>query len=158
MFLSQILATLRMGTGGLGLSGTGGDSEGETGADGSPIGGLTGAFTSSSGSSLLTDLAKGVSSFGGHYATGGDVTAGVSYDVGEMGREKFTPTQDGKITPNKDLGGYTYAPVIDARGSNDPAQTEAAVHRAMRQYAPGIVAASAKSQHEMKMRRPSRAA
>jgi Lambda phage tail tape-measure protein (Tape_meas_lam_C) len=157
MFLSQILATLRMGTGGLGASGSGDDDSGATGADGSPIGGLTGAFTSSSGSSLLTDLTKGITSFGGHYATGGDVTAGVSYDVGEMGREKFTPTQNGKITPNKDLGGYTYAPVIDARGSNDPAQTEAAVHRAMRQYAPGIVAASAKSQHEMKMRRPSRA-
>lgn len=40
--------------------------------------------------------------FGGGRAEGGPVQAGVSYDVGERGRETFTPTQSGNITPAMD--------------------------------------------------------
>ncbi len=93
--------------------------------------------------------------FGGHRALGGDVTAGMTYDVGEMGRERFTPTQNGKITPNKDMGGKSGDIHIDARGSNDPAQTEAAVHRAMSQYAPHMARGTATAMAESKSRRPS---
>lgn len=38
-------------------------------------------------------------------AGGGDVRAGRSYMVGERGREMFTPDEDGRITPNHELGG-----------------------------------------------------
>jgi len=81
--------------------------------------------------------------------------AGVTYDVGEMGREKFTPTQNGKITPNKDLGGQSHTFNIDARGANDPAQTQAAIHRAMVAYAPHMAKGTAMAIQSSKDRRPS---
>lgn len=43
--------------------------------------------------------------FGGGRASGGAVKAGTSYLVGERGAEMFTPTRDGYITPNNQLGG-----------------------------------------------------
>lgn len=43
--------------------------------------------------------------FGGFRANGGPVTAGMSYVVGERGREVFTPSVSGTITPNHALGG-----------------------------------------------------
>lgn len=39
-------------------------------------------------------------------ATGGAVSAGVPYMVGERGREVFIPNVDGQIIPNRDLGGW----------------------------------------------------
>lgn len=38
--------------------------------------------------------------FGGNRATGGPVRAGMSYNVGERGTEKFVPSQNGYIIPN----------------------------------------------------------
>jgi TP901 family phage tail tape measure protein len=43
--------------------------------------------------------------FGGGQAYGGEVEAGKSYMVGELGQERFTPATDGTITPNDELGG-----------------------------------------------------
>jgi len=84
----------------------------------SSIGNLGGGFFSS--------LIGGVT---GHLAGGGDVQAGLTYDVGEMGRETFTPMVSGHITPNSKIGtGAMY--YIDARGAN-AADVEARVHRAL---------------------------
>ena len=56
-------------------------------------------------------------------AVGGPVAAGTSYLVGEQGPEMFTPTTNGRIVPNKQLGGgdtnqtfniYTTDPVLSA--------------------------------------------
>lgn len=128
------------------------------GQQGSTSSSSSSSQSSNAGSFLSKAIGIGSSlfGFGGHFAQGGDVVAGMSYDVGEMGRETFTPTVNGRITPNNKLGGDT-AIHIDARGANDPAQTEAAIHRAMNQYAPHIVAASLKAHSESQKRRPSTA-
>lgn len=43
--------------------------------------------------------------FGGGKATGGPVSSGTTYLVGEKGPELFTPSSAGNITPNHKLGG-----------------------------------------------------
>ena len=43
--------------------------------------------------------------FGGGKATGGFVSAGTSYIVGEKGPEMFSPSQNGYITPNNKMSG-----------------------------------------------------
>lgn len=48
-------------------------------------------------------------------AVGGFVNAGESYVVGERGRELFTPSSSGVITPNNKLGGDTYNIVINSK-------------------------------------------
>lgn len=53
----------------------------------------------------LGDLFGGI--FGGFRATGGPVTAGVPYVVGEQGREMFVPSQNGRIVPNNQMGGVS---------------------------------------------------
>ena len=69
--------------------------------------------------------------FGGGHALGGAVEAGIPIDVGELGRERFTPMVPGRITSNRDLVrsgpaiGY-----IDARGT-DPSLTRANFERAL---------------------------
>ena len=144
-------------------------SKGPMGSDGGSVGGSTdsswntGIGSTASALTPFASLIPGVGpllsgfmgGFGGHRALGGDVTAGMTYDVGEMGRERFTPTQNGKITPTKDMGKKSGDIHIDARGSNDPAQTEAAVHRAMAGYAPHMARGTATAMAESKSRRPS---
>lgn len=160
--LAQIAINTRASGGG--MPGFGGGASGDNsggsgiGIDGLPIGGFAGSMNGDAAGGLLTDFSKGIASFGGGFANGGDVMAGVPIDVGETGKERFVPQTNGRIIPNSQLGNGSQTIHIDARGSNDPAQVEASVHRAMRQYGPGLVAASAKQQHESKMRRPSRAA
>lgn len=59
--------------------------------------------------------------FGGARATGGPVSSGKSYLVGERGPEMFTPSSAGNITPNNQMGGSSsvvFSPVIDARGAD----------------------------------------
>ena len=59
--------------------------------------------------------------FGGARATGGPVSSGKSYLVGELGPEMFTPSSAGNITPNNQMGGSSsvvFSPVIDARGAD----------------------------------------
>ena len=53
-------------------------------------------------------------------ASGGPVTAGTPYLVGERGPELFVPGSSGGIVPNNKMGGVTVSPVynIDARGAS----------------------------------------
>ena len=50
-------------------------------------------------------------------ATGGPVSAGTSYLVGERGMEIFTPRTSGNITPNNKLGGTNVVVNVDASGT-----------------------------------------
>jgi len=50
-------------------------------------------------------------------ATGGPVSAGTSYLVGERGMEIFTPRTSGTITPNNKLGGTNVVVNVDASGT-----------------------------------------
>lgn len=63
--------------------------------------------------------------FGGGKASGGPVSSGTTYLVGEKGPELFTPSSAGNITPNHQLGGQggdiVFAPVVDARGADEAA-------------------------------------
>lgn len=51
-------------------------------------------------------------------ATGGPVSGGTPYMVGERGPELFVPNSSGSIVPNHAMGGVTVN--IDARGSDNP--------------------------------------
>ena len=70
-------------------------------------------------------LVKGISNlisgaFGGGKASGGAVSAGTSYIVGEKGAELFTPKSDGFITPNNQLGGSSTTNIsINVNGALD---------------------------------------
>jgi len=73
--------------------------------------------------------------FGGGHALGGAVAPGVPIDVGELGRERFTPMVAGTITPHNQMSDQQTIMNIDARGT-DPALTRenfqnalAATHR-----------------------------
>ena len=69
--------------------------------------------------------------FGGGHALGGDVAAGVPIDVGELGRERFTPLVPGRITSHADTGrGAPLIGYIDARGT-DPALSRENFTRAL---------------------------
>ena len=59
-------------------------------------------------------LNAGLSLFGGGKATGGPVSKGVTYLVGEEGPELFTPPSSGNIVPNDKLGGGALKLEIDA--------------------------------------------
>jgi len=68
--------------------------------------------------------------FGGGHALGGDVAAGVPIDVGELGRERFTPMVPGRITSHGDMRGGPLIGYIDARGT-DPALSRENFARAL---------------------------
>jgi hypothetical protein len=102
------------------------------------------------GSGLLGSLA---SLFGGHRATGGDVQAGQTYEVGEMGREYFTPTQHGRITPNSKTGGGGVMYYVDARGS-DSAAMNANMARMLAAVHGKAVEDASTVQREAALRRP----
>jgi hypothetical protein len=75
------------------------------------------------GGSLAGSANPFLSSLGGALtgarATGGPVSAGGAYMVGERGPELFVPGASGRIVPNSQLGGgLTYAPVINAQGAD----------------------------------------
>jgi len=80
--------------------------------------------------------------FGGGRATGGPVTAGTTYLVGEQGPELVTMGGNGFVTPNHALGGGSggiSAPVsitIDARGAVEG--TDARVQKAVADMLPAI--------------------
>ncbi len=134
--LSNILGGLSGG------DGSGGDSSGAGSSGG-------GGFFSS-----LFSAVGGLFAGGGGNALGGDVVGGVPITVGELGPEKFVPHTSGSIVPNSSLGHQTHVS-IDARGSHDPAATEAAVHRAMQGYLPHVTAAAIASVHDQHRRQPS---
>ena len=127
-------------------------------AKGSPDPSTSNNSAGSIASSIFGDI---ISAFIPH-ATGGPVMPGRAYLVGERGPEPFFPGVSGTIGTNAAMrsafGGSTtnHLPVyVDARGSNDPAAVNMAVHRAMRSYAPTIIGASAAYQRDMKRRVPS---
>lgn len=121
-------------------------------------GGLLGWLNNSNwASSLFGGKLFGSGSLFGGYATGGDVIAGHAIDVGELGPERFVPYTNGQIIPNSQLTKNAPNIHIDARYSSDPAQTQVAVHRAMRAYYPQSVAAATAAQKDMAARRPSSA-
>ena len=115
------------------------------GADGKSGGGILGSV---------------ISTFVPH-ASGGPVTPGTAYLVGERGPEPFFPGVSGTMGTNAAMrGAFGGGGVninmggIDARGSTDPAGVNAAVHRAMRSYAPTLIGASAAFQQDQKRRNP----
>jgi hypothetical protein len=68
--------------------------------------------------------------FSGFKASGGPVTGGSSYIVGEKGPELFTPGASGMITPNHALGGGGGNVTINVNGG-DPQQVVNALRRYM---------------------------
>jgi len=56
-------------------------------------------------------------------ASGGPVTSGSSYIVGERGPELFTPNSSGMITPNNRLGGGNTTINLNVTGAIDPEGT-----------------------------------
>jgi hypothetical protein len=140
---------------------TGQQGNGKSGGGGSVWGNLLHSLTSglfkggnqggSSGTGGDDDDGDG-SFFQGSFAGGGDVLAHHPAMVGERGPEMFIPRSAGRIVPNNQLtgGGDTHVYHIDARGATDPAAIHAAVARAL----PHAVAASAQTQHQMRVRTP----
>jgi hypothetical protein len=128
-------------------------------------GGPAGAATAAAASGGATSAGAGFLSQALGFATrivpmmaeGGVMTANSMAIVGERGPELFMPGSSGHVVPSHALsgGGVTQNFHVDARGSTDPAQTAAMVHRVMRQYAPGIVAASVKAVGARQGRLPS---
>jgi hypothetical protein len=57
--------------------------------------------------------------FGGFMASGGSVSAGTSYIVGERGPELFTPSSNGMIIPNTAIGGGSVIN-LTVNGAIDP--------------------------------------
>ncbi|WP_213805759.1 phage tail tape measure C-terminal domain-containing protein [Granulicella sp. dw_53] len=118
----------------------------------SAIGKVTGG-SGGFGSSIMGAL-KGVIPF---LADGGPINGPAI--VGEQGPELFNPGTSGTITPNHKLvssgsGDIHFHPgAIDARGSNDPAQVEAAVQRGIAKAAPHIMAGSVQAMQEHNKRR-----
>jgi hypothetical protein len=66
---------------------------------------------------------------GGGRASGGPVSSGMAYLVGESGPEVFMPGSSGSIAPNGALGGVHTTNIIDARGAD--AGVEQRVRRAI---------------------------
>ena len=58
-------------------------------------------------------------SIGGKRASGGSVTAGTNYLVGEKGAEIFNPSRSGSIVANDKIGGNTSV-VINVNGASNP--------------------------------------
>jgi hypothetical protein len=61
--------------------------------------------------------------FGGGKASGGPVTAGTTYLVGEKGPELFTPNISGAIVPNNAMGGSGSTINLTVNGAIDPEGT-----------------------------------
>jgi lambda family phage tail tape measure protein len=133
------------------MVGAGGASGGVAGAVGTAVnaatkgGGIGGFF-----SGILKSVLPG-------FAAGGSIS-GPSI-VGEQGPELFIPGQSGTIIPNNKMvssgGGdiHFHPGAIDARGSNDPAQVDAAVQRGIAKAAPHLTAASVQAVNEHNKRR-----
>ena len=102
-------------------------------------------------------IASGLMSSLPAFASGGAIDSGTLAMVGEKGPELFMPKTSGTIIPNNKISNYSSGDNhihVDARGAHDPGQVEAAVHRAMGRYSPGIVAASVRATKEQRARMP----
>lgn len=179
---SELKKTMQMGLGALvGKTGMGGKPDGSKGnaffvrnADGpmklpggagSPVSGLAGGLLGKlNDSNFLSSLFGGKlfgsgSIFGSliPHATGGSVTPGVGYLVGERGPEPFFPGVSGTIATNAAMqrsmsgpsGAYYH---VDARGT-DPALTGMNVQRALAQVHGKAVADAARTMAEQQKRK-----
>jgi hypothetical protein len=72
------------------------------------------------GGILGSILNVGASFLGGARAGGGPVRAGLSYDVGELGRERFVAPADGMIIPNDMMGGGRQAVEVTVKTEPSP--------------------------------------
>jgi len=121
-----------------------------------PTGAGAGGVLSTIGGTLM----KALPFIAGFLATGGPVSAGLSYMVGERGPELFTPGSGGRIIPNHKLsqvgggGGGSTAIHVDARGATDPAATAMAVQRGILAMGHAAVRQSMHAATEMKARTP----
>jgi hypothetical protein len=88
-----------------------------SGKDGKPTGLIGGLFSK-------------LGSFGGYRASGGPVSAGRAYVVGERGPELFVPRAAGVIQPSAEGGGTVIN--VDARGSVSPSAVAEATVLAVR--------------------------
>ena len=123
------------------------------GAGGGLFGGMgAGSDSLSGGGGFFSTILHAL--FQGAFADGGDVVAGRPALVGELGPELFMPASSGRIVPNSALGGDSHVWHIDARGSQDPRQTVAALDYYMRQNAPRLSAMTIAAAQEQKLRRP----
>ncbi len=86
--------------------------------------------------------------FGGFRASGGPVSAGTSYVVGEKGPEIFTPSTSGMIVPNGGAG-VQVVYNIDARGSSI---TEQQFRRSLKDSEDRAVARALVTQRELSLR------
>lgn len=120
---------------------------------GSMFGGAA-AGASGAGGGLMSSLMGMIPMF----ADGTDsMVPGMPAIVGEKGPELFVPPSSGAIVPNSKLknglgGGHNFN--IDARGSNDPAQTVSLIHQYMKKAAPQIASGTMKAMDERRFRTP----
>lgn len=70
----------------------------------------------------------------GHRASGGPVTAGRPYIVGEAGREMFVPETNGRIVSNSAMGGNTTISIVVNTGVGDPVAIGGEVIKVLRAY------------------------
>ncbi len=92
--------------------------------------------------------------FGGGKALGGGVQAGVTYDVGEMGREKFTPTTNGVITPNHALDSGAAYYTVNVGNGVTPEQMNMHMQEALKAVHPKVVRDSVAAVHDHQRRHP----
>lgn len=82
--------------------------------------------------------------------------------VGENGPELYVPSSPGVIVPNHKLssvgGGNSTSIAIDARGAGDPAQVRVAIHQAISEAAPHIMAGAVSLNRNINQRKPSSSA
>jgi len=129
-------------------------------AGGSAVGGVAGSILSSLfsknsssavGGKATGGVLGGLGSLLTHFATGGDVMAGVPFRGGELGEEAFVASVPGRVIPHNRLGGDTYH--IDARGT-DPALSQANFQRALAATHAQAVNDATRSMQERSRRTP----
>lgn len=99
---------------------------------------------------------------GGARASGGPVSPGMAYTVGERGQERFVPESAGTIISNQAMqrgeggGGSNHYYTIDARGT-DPVLTEMRVARAIKEAHGDSISKSVQVQADRSRRVPAHA-
>ncbi len=149
-----------MVVGGIGGGGAGVDqgtiSLGKSLFGGDDSGSDSGSESSGGFGGFLTKIAGFASTVlgGDHRALGGDVKAGQSYEVGELGSEDFVPKTDGTIIPHSERGGgdvyHIHLPDVGVT----PTQVQMAIHSAMKQAIPGIKSGSVAAVKDDRSRTP----
>jgi hypothetical protein len=112
---------------------------------------------SSSGGFLSTVGSFIGSMFGGHFALGGNVQAGVPIDVGEMGRETFIPQTNGTIVPHNKVGGSVAYYTVNVANGVTPEQMRMHMNDALREFHPVVIGDSIKANRAYQQRNPSSA-